>query len=183
MLYTRSDGQRMIRVFNYMWRVCKNLYAYFRSTDVENYIQFKMRNDLTQLSKLGPLKLREKYQNDLVDMLHNYRTHCANQTNPSQLVLPETLTLLPLYILSTIKNPAFQLLSQHGSCTADRKIAEKYKIISGSLEEIASSLYPRLYDVTDIGTDDADFGEVNEETGYMEKPMALPCKFSKLANF
>lgn len=43
MLHTRADGTRMIRILNYTWKVCKNLYNYFKSADVENYIQFKMR--------------------------------------------------------------------------------------------------------------------------------------------
>lgn len=41
-------------------------------------------------------------------------------------------------------------------------------------------IYPRIYDVTDIGTDEADFGEVSEETGYLERPMAMACKYAKI---
>ena len=63
------------------------------------------------MTKKGAKNIKEKVINDLVDMLTNYRTLCANQTNPSQLVLPETLTLLPLYLLSGLKKPALKLLS------------------------------------------------------------------------
>jgi len=63
------------------------------------------------VTKKGAKNIKEKVINDLVDMLTNYRTLCANQTNPSQLVLPETLTLLPLYLLSGLKKPALKLLS------------------------------------------------------------------------
>ncbi len=35
MLYTTHAGDRMIRIFNYQWRVCKTLYNYFKSVDVE----------------------------------------------------------------------------------------------------------------------------------------------------
>ena len=36
MLYSDMEGVRKIRVFNYHWKVAKNLYSYFKSADVEN---------------------------------------------------------------------------------------------------------------------------------------------------
>jgi hypothetical protein len=36
MLYTDMEGVRKIRCFNYSWTVAKNLYSYFKSSDVEN---------------------------------------------------------------------------------------------------------------------------------------------------
>lgn len=83
MLYTRSDGERMIRVFNYHWTVSKNLYSYFKSTDVEALVQFKMRQELTLLNTMGAKELWTKFQTDLVDMLFQYRKQCAAQTNPT----------------------------------------------------------------------------------------------------
>jgi hypothetical protein len=35
MLYTDEGGIRRIMVLNYMWRVSKTLYAYYRSSDCE----------------------------------------------------------------------------------------------------------------------------------------------------
>lgn len=96
---------------NYQWKVASNLYNYCRSSDVENISQFKLRHYLTQVTKLGSKGVKEKIINELVEMLTNYRNLCANQTSPTQLVLPETLTLLPLYILSGLKKPALKMLS------------------------------------------------------------------------
>jgi len=73
--------------------------------------QYKIRHYLTQISTKGAKGTKEKIINDLVEMLTSYRSLCANQTNPSQLVLPETLTLLPLYLLTALKKPALKLLS------------------------------------------------------------------------
>lgn len=95
-------------------------------------------------------------------------------------MLPETLTMLPLYILSTIKSPAFKLLS---ATKVDAKIYEKQKIVASSMECLANWIYPRVYDVSDIGTDEADFGHTHEDTGYMVKPCAVPAKYGKVANF
>ena len=86
-------------------------------------------------------------------MLANYRSMCAKSTNPSQLVLPETLTLHPLYILSFLKNPAFKLLS---ATNLDLKIYWMMKLMSVSMEEFSYLIYPRIYEVTDIGEEVSD---------------------------
>lgn len=63
------------------------------------------------VTKKGAKGTKEHVITELVEMLTNYRNLCANQTNPAQLVLPETLTLLPLYFLVALKKPALRLLT------------------------------------------------------------------------
>jgi len=106
-------------------------------------------------------------------MLHNYRTLCANQTNPSQLVLPETLTMLPLYILSVIKTPGFKLLT---ACSLDDKIHYIYKLTSMSMETMAYALYPRVYPVQTIGETEAFGLPEDPETQLIVKPHTVACK-------
>ena len=42
-----------------------------------------------------------------IDMLHAYRKHCAANSSPGQLILPESLKLLPLYLSAIEKLGAF----------------------------------------------------------------------------
>lgn len=79
----------------------------------------------------GAKGTKESVINELVEMLKNYRNLCANQTSGSQLVLPETLTLLPLYILTALKKPAMKLLTQ---TLLDSKIAQVQNILGMSME-------------------------------------------------
>jgi hypothetical protein len=74
MLYTTMEGRRMIRVMNFSWVVAPNLYSYFKSADVESVAQFKVRNELSQAFKRGAKSTKEKLLNDLIEMLHTYRT-------------------------------------------------------------------------------------------------------------
>lgn len=90
-------------------------------------------------------------------------------------MLPETLTLLPLYLLSAVKNPAFRLLTV---CKIDQKIYEIYRLISLSMEEFSYALYPRVYKLTDLGQNDS-YGYVDEQTELLVKPVAQPCRFTK----
>lgn len=98
-------------VLNYMWRVCKNLYSYFKSADVDATAQFKIRHSISTAMQLGAKRCKEKLINDIIEMLYNYRKNCGQSNNPSQLVLPEMLRLYPLYMLSALKssvsNPNF----------------------------------------------------------------------------
>ena len=77
-LYTDAYGERKIRILNYTWKVAANVYNYCRSADVESVSQFKLRHDLTKVTKLGAKGTKEKVINDLVEMLTNYRNNCAN---------------------------------------------------------------------------------------------------------
>jgi hypothetical protein len=47
MLYTDMEGRRMIRIMNYSWTVASSMFNYFKSADIENLAQFKIRNELS----------------------------------------------------------------------------------------------------------------------------------------
>jgi len=92
-------------ILNYMWRVSRSLYAYFKSSDCEAVAQLKVRHSLSTAMLLGAKRVKEKTINDLVELLYNYKKHCGQSNNPSQLLLPESLRNLPLLILSSLKSP------------------------------------------------------------------------------
>lgn len=73
MLYTDQGGTRRIMVLNYVWKVAKNLFNYFKSADVDNCAQFKIRHTSANSLTAGARKTREKLMNDMVNMLYNYR--------------------------------------------------------------------------------------------------------------
>ena len=74
--------------------------------------------------------------------------------------MPETLTLLPLYILSGLKKPALKMLS---TTFLDAKIGQIYNYLSMSMEQFSYELYPRIYKVTDVGLSET-YGHTDEST-------------------
>ena len=52
--------------------------------------------------------LRDKLYTQCIDMLYSYRRYCAQSTTPGQLILPEALKFLPVYVLALSKTPAFR---------------------------------------------------------------------------
>lgn len=105
MLYNTQFGEKRIRIFNMNLPVTKNLNSYFKAADVEVVAQFMIRKDLCRYPQIGAKAIKELITSNLVTLLHTYRTQCASQSSPSQLILPDSLKLLPLYILSAFKTP------------------------------------------------------------------------------
>lgn len=56
--------------------------------------------------KLGTIK--ELAYKNAVDVLYTYRSKCASASASGQLILPESLKLLPLYALALTKTGAFR---------------------------------------------------------------------------
>mmetsp|Transcript_48786 Transcript_48786/g.66403 ORF Transcript_48786/g.66403 Transcript_48786/m.66403 type:complete len:126 (+) Transcript_48786:376-753(+) len=80
--------------------------------------------------------------------------------------------MLPLYILSALKTPAFKLLT---NCMLDEKVYMTYKLLSMPISSMTVLFYPRLYSVSNLLSDD-NFGAVEEETNLIKKPKCRPLR-------
>jgi len=150
MMYNTQYGQKRIRVFNYNLLIAKNLNAYYKVTDQETLSAFMIKHELSRVFLRGAKSTRELLTNNLVNMLHAYRSKCAAKTSPQNMVLPEQLKLLPLYTLTAFKNPALKMFP---GVKIDDKIYWIYKLLRMSLSQLPFFFYPRVYKVTDINHD------------------------------
>ena len=83
----------------------------FRYSDLEcvtavltkQAVELAMTTDLSH-EKNGP---RMFLQNAVVDILHKYRAHCSPHSPKGQLILPDSLKIIPLYLSTVLKHPAF----------------------------------------------------------------------------
>lgn len=87
-------------------------------------------------------KQREDMENLCVDILTAYRRHCAaRSSNEGQLILPESLKLLPLYMCMLFKS------RQLGIGPPDGRAAALSAHISATPRRFAMMVKPRLIDV------------------------------------
>lgn len=107
-----------------------------------------MKQKISRLDEKGPQKIREEIINKLVDILTNYRTQCAPNSSPSQLVIPESLKLLPIYVLSAMKTHAFRLISNTNQL--DMKVYQVHRFLSMPFGKAPYLFYPRVYCVTNV---------------------------------
>lgn len=96
--------------------------------------------------------VRSSLVDKCVDVLAAYRKHCASTTSPGQLILPESLKLLPIYVLALTKNALFKGY-------VDVQAASMHSFFDMSPSLTTPLVYPRLYPLhkqqpTETGQDD-----------------------------
>ncbi|OQS04365.1 transporter Sec24, partial [Thraustotheca clavata] len=150
LLYTTSCGERRIRVHTVAVPVTKLFAEVFRSVDVDAMCNLIAKNALEVALKTGLNAARNKLQAVASDIARAYRTSGAYGANPStgyQLQLPESLQLLPLYIMSLMKNPAFRGGNDIGS---DERSAFQYILNNMSVPLSRTFIYPRLFSLLEM---------------------------------
>ncbi len=95
----------------------------FRGADLEAQLAITTRRIAAALPTGTLAGARESATATAVNVLHAYRRHCATASNPGQLILPEALKLLPLYILALEKCSCYRCvldvyLWHHGPSTS-----------------------------------------------------------------
>lgn len=110
-LYTSvPGGRRLVRVHNMQLSCTANPSQVFRNCDLDCVATalFKIAVDKAlklplTLERSGP---REFLAKCVFDILYGYRTNCSTESPKSQLILPESLKVLPLYVMCMLKHPA-----------------------------------------------------------------------------
>ena len=104
LLYTAGDGTRRIRVHTLAVTVSSNLASIFRSADLDAVVNFCAKRAVTEAAAKGLEAVRQGLIATTVEILYVYRRFCATNPAAGQLILPESLKLLPLYVLGLLKN-------------------------------------------------------------------------------
>jgi len=139
-LYTDVHGRRLIRVHTLTLPVTTSLSNIFRYTEIDTVTNLLIKQAaLAQISGAG--RFKEHLQKACVDMMHSYRINCASTTAAGQLILPESLKLLPLYVGSILKMPAFR---QGSDVRADERVACLVRLLGLPIALTGPLVYPRV---------------------------------------
>lgn len=165
-LYTTKTGQRRVRVSTLGLPTTKVPADIFRSADLGAVSTIFTRGAISDVERDGgSLRLaRDNVFNKCVSILANYRSHTTARTSPSgQLILPESLQLLPLFCLSLRKSRMLRhslpkgVTSAKPFPTADERA---YHIFYGRMVSPNMSLqcvHPHLFQVSGLRTRDGDW--------------------------
>jgi protein transport protein SEC24 len=146
-LYTNKLGQRLIRVHTLQLQCSNSLSNVFRYTEVESVVCLLLKQAAC-CALQGNAAFKEKLTKDCVDMLYAYRVHCASTTSAGQLILPESLKLLPLYACSIRKMAIFRSGSD---LRVDDRMAGLIRLLSLPIAQVAPLVYPRVYTLAPLG--------------------------------
>lgn len=149
-LHTHISGQRRIRVHTLSVPLAMNLPDLYRGIDLDSVINLSLKQAVEQLytNVFYPDQLQQSLVTSCIETLHIYRKFCATSSSAGQLILPESLRLLPLYTLGFIKHP---LLAD--GLPADERCALFNMITSMPCSVSAPLIVPRLFSVLDIQHD------------------------------
>jgi len=164
----------LIRVHTLQLPVTSSLSNVFRYTEIDTVTNVLIKQAAhSALSGNGNFK--EKLTKSCVDMLHAYRVNCASMTSAGQLILPESLKLLPLYVGSIRKMPAFRSGSE---IRADDRLAALIRVLGLPLALTAPCVYPRVYTMLPLPDRAGNRTEVGDN---VHMPPTIACSSDKLA--
>ncbi|KAI9922902.1 hypothetical protein PsorP6_000166 [Peronosclerospora sorghi] len=145
LLYTNSGGERRIRVHTVCIPVTKLFAELFRQVDQDALCNIIAKNALEIALKAGLDSSRSRLQTQCVDIVRAYRNsgaYCAKQPSGYQLHLPESMQLLPLYIMSLLKN---WTLRGGTDLSVDERAFLQYELNNMPVELSPVFIYPRMF--------------------------------------
>lgn len=113
-----------------------------------------------------PRAIREGLETRCAQILACYRKNCASPTSAGQLILPECMKLLPLYVSCMMKNDA---LSGGSDMSCDDRSYVMQFVLSMDLSMSVFYFYPRLIPIYDVDPNEDDI------------PAPIRCTAEKLA--
>ncbi|KAK4303748.1 hypothetical protein Pmani_024259 [Petrolisthes manimaculis] len=121
-LFTSCGGQRRLRIFNLTLSVAKEMNEVYNNCDLDTMMNYLSKESIVRILETSPTK------------------NCFQGTSPvEEIVLPETLKLMPLYICGLIKSPA---LSGAYDMGCDERSYQIYLLASMSTENSVISGLP-----------------------------------------
>jgi protein transport protein SEC24 len=185
-LYTSPDKHRRIRIHNLCLIGTSFPAVLFKHADLDGTVAFFTKSSVHKAlyerysspDENGP---RAWLTTGLVDVLYKYRHSCSESSPRTQLILPESLKLLPLYTLGLMKHPALienksSSIPKKGANTAGNdkpaidtrgpsatfvvnaraheRAFEIRRLRSASVKEVINSLYPRLFALHAVADDE-----------------------------
>ncbi|ODV96761.1 hypothetical protein PACTADRAFT_48575 [Pachysolen tannophilus NRRL Y-2460] len=168
LLYTDKCGVRKVRVINMVNAVSDRAADVFAMADQDTVLNLWIKQQLIKLPTATLQSIRNLSNLDLVNMLTQYRTVVAAHTSlPNQLVFPETLTCLAMYILGFQKTK----LVKSGLRDGDSKVMSWHFLNFWTADKISFYLYPMIVALHSLADEDCMF---DDETGHFSMPHHVP---------
>nr|XP_033797762.1 protein transport protein Sec24C isoform X2 [Geotrypetes seraphini] len=149
-LYTSCGGQRRLRIHNLALNCCTQLADLYRNCETDTLInyfaKFAYRGVLNNPTK----SVRDTLINQCAQILACYRKNCASPSSAGQLILPECMKLLPVYLNCILKS---DVLQSGPEVTTDDRAYIRQLISSMDVAETNVFFYPRLLPLSKVDLD------------------------------
>ncbi|XP_017761050.1 PREDICTED: protein transport protein Sec24C isoform X2 [Eufriesea mexicana] len=167
LLYTSCSAIRRLRIINLSLKTSSQMAELYRACDLDAIINYFSKQSVFKLTESTPKSVKDNLIARCANILAAYRKHCASPSNASQLILPECMKLLPLYINSLLKSDA---LSGGADMSIDDRSFVMQAVATMPISISVVYIYPRLLPLHDVDPQDT------------ELPQMLRCSFDKFTD-
>ncbi|KAI7875629.1 hypothetical protein K492DRAFT_210828 [Lichtheimia hyalospora FSU 10163] len=174
LLYTTKTGQRRVRVHNLSLPVSGQIAEVFRSGDEDTTVSIMLRKAIFDLQHKSRKAVQEKITEESVGILTAYRTNCAATTSAGQLILPEAFKLLPVYMHASMRSQALRGVGV--DVNTDVRVSSMKLLNSLGVADLVTTLYPRLYSVSDMKDDEG----ISNLRGEVKLPPMVRTSYERL---
>ncbi|RXG54280.1 Protein transport protein Sec24C [Armadillidium vulgare] len=147
LLYTSVGGQRRLRILNLALNICTQLADLYKNCELDTLMNFFGKQAMFKFLESSAKQIKENLVARAAQILACYRKNCASPSSVGQLILPELMKLLPLYVNCLAKCDA---LSGGQDLTCDDKSWHIYQLTTMPVEASVVYYYPRLIPLTDL---------------------------------
>ncbi|XP_032429566.1 protein transport protein Sec24C isoform X2 [Xiphophorus hellerii] len=143
-LYTSCSGQRRLRVHNMAVNCCAQLADLYRNCETDTIINYFAKYAFRGIANNPTKAVRDTLVNQCAQILACYRKNCASPSSAGQLILPECMKLLPVYLNCVMKS---DVLLPGADVSLDDRAYLKQLIGCMDVAETHVFFYPRLLPV------------------------------------
>ncbi|XP_077056483.1 protein transport protein Sec24C isoform X2 [Siphateles boraxobius] len=140
-LYTSCNGQRRLRIHNMAVNCCAQLADLYRNCETDTIINFFVKYAYRSILSSPTKNVRDSLVNQCAQILACYRKNCASPSSAGQLILPECMKLLPVYLNCVLKS---DVLQPGADVSLDDRAYLRQLISAMDVAESHVFFYPRL---------------------------------------
>ncbi|KAK2098453.1 Protein transport protein Sec24C [Saguinus oedipus] len=145
LLYTSCAGQRRLRIHNLALNCCTQLADLYRNCETDTLINYMAKFAYRGVLNSPVKAVRDTLINQCAQILACYRKNCASPSSTGQLILPECMKLLPVYLNCVLKS---DVLQPGAEVTTDDRAYVRQLVTSMDVAETNVFFYPRLLPLT-----------------------------------
>ncbi|XP_075881985.1 protein transport protein Sec24C isoform X2 [Nelusetta ayraudi] len=140
--YSTQTGQRRTRVHTVTLRCSRHLQDTFQHYQAQTLLTFYCKKMYCAALERPLQELREELQKDVTEALAAYRKHCSSASvSTGQLVLPQCLQALPVYINSLRKS---EVLLPGLRTSVPQRLQQRCQVLAMDVRSTSTHFYPQL---------------------------------------
>nr|KAF7423594.1 hypothetical protein H0235_008877 [Vespula pensylvanica] len=157
LLYTSCGGVRRLRILNLSLKTSSQMAELYRTCDLDAIVNYFSKESVFKVIESTPRAVKDNLIARCANMLAAYRKNCASASNAGQLILPECMKLLPLYVNCILKSDA---VTGGSDMTIDDRSFVMQAVATMPISISVVYMYPRLLPLHDVDPDSTDLPQM-----------------------